>query len=248
MKAVILAAGKGSRMKMDTRAHSKCMICLEGKPILLRSVEYLASFAFFDEVIIVVGHDAKYIIQEVGYSCNGKDITYVLQETLNGIIGAMEVVKEAVGLNNFYIQLGDEVFLGQDIVSGYEVFNKEHLDSLFGVVYLEEKERVRNCYTIEYDTMNRPLEFVEKPKVPFNNICGTGSIFFRNKVFGYLDELTCNEKGNRDLVMLLTLILHKTGKIDSYVAAKQYVNINSQSDLEYLTKVLLGEQQKLSIQ
>lgn len=61
MKAMILAAGLGTRLKPFTDAHPKALVIVNGKTILQRNIEYLASFGIKD-VIINVHHFADQIL------------------------------------------------------------------------------------------------------------------------------------------------------------------------------------------
>ena len=55
MKAMILAAGLGSRLKPFTDNHPKALASVNGKSLLQRNVEYLGSFGIKD-IIINVHH------------------------------------------------------------------------------------------------------------------------------------------------------------------------------------------------
>ena len=55
MKAMILAAGLGTRLKPFTDVHPKALATINGKPLLQRNIEYLASFGITD-VIVNVHH------------------------------------------------------------------------------------------------------------------------------------------------------------------------------------------------
>lgn len=55
MKAIILAAGRGSRMKGLTDDRPKCLVELEGKPLLDRQIQALGE-AGCDEIAIVTGY------------------------------------------------------------------------------------------------------------------------------------------------------------------------------------------------
>lgn len=61
MKAMILAAGLGTRLKPFTDKHPKALAIVNGKTILQRNIEYLASFGI-REVIVNVHHFADQII------------------------------------------------------------------------------------------------------------------------------------------------------------------------------------------
>lgn len=61
MKAMILAAGLGTRLKPFTDEHPKALAIINGKSLLQRNIEYLASFGITD-VIVNVHHFPDQII------------------------------------------------------------------------------------------------------------------------------------------------------------------------------------------
>ncbi len=61
MKAMILAAGLGTRLKPFTDKHPKALALVNGKTLLQRNIEYLVSFGFSD-IIINVHHFAEQIL------------------------------------------------------------------------------------------------------------------------------------------------------------------------------------------
>src|SRR5262249_40979727 len=64
MKAIILAAGQGTRIRSVHGEHPKCLIQVGDKPILDHQLEAL-SMAGVDEVAIVVGYEKEQIIRHV---------------------------------------------------------------------------------------------------------------------------------------------------------------------------------------
>jgi len=62
MKAMIFAAGLGTRLKPFTDNHPKALAVVNGKPLLQRNIEYLKSFGI-DEIVINVHHFADQIIE-----------------------------------------------------------------------------------------------------------------------------------------------------------------------------------------
>lgn len=75
-RALILAAGRGQRMRPLTIALPKCLVEVNGAPILFRSLRVLAS-AGVTEAVIVVGHEAAQVRRRVGHSFAGIGIDYV---------------------------------------------------------------------------------------------------------------------------------------------------------------------------
>ena len=63
MKAMILAAGLGTRLKPFTDKHPKALAMVNGKSLLQRSIEYLQDFGIKD-VIVNVHHFADQIMMQ----------------------------------------------------------------------------------------------------------------------------------------------------------------------------------------
>lgn len=90
MKAMILAAGLGTRLKPFTDKHPKALALVNGKTIIQRNIEFLASFGI-NEVIINVHHFASQIIRLVkesngfGSKISFSDETSEVLETGGGI-------------------------------------------------------------------------------------------------------------------------------------------------------------------
>jgi len=90
MKAMIFAAGFGSRLKPWTDNHPKALAMVNGKSLLQRNVEYLASFGIKD-IIINVHHFAGQIIDTVklnkgcGSNISFSDETDAILETGGGL-------------------------------------------------------------------------------------------------------------------------------------------------------------------
>jgi N-acetyl-alpha-D-muramate 1-phosphate uridylyltransferase len=73
MKAMILAAGLGTRLKPFTDRHPKALALVNGKTLLQRNIEYLAAFDIKD-VIVNVHHFAnqvkRFISKNAGFGSN----------------------------------------------------------------------------------------------------------------------------------------------------------------------------------
>jgi dTDP-glucose pyrophosphorylase len=107
MKAVILAAGKGTRMKDLTNEVPKPMLKVHDKPILEHILEGLLS-AGIREVFIVTGFRAEAIEDYFGNGSRWQSrIGYGRQEVQNGTGKAPEVARSFVGSSPFLLTYGD---------------------------------------------------------------------------------------------------------------------------------------------
>ena len=93
MRAMILAAGLGTRLKPFTNNHPKALAVVNGKSLLQRNIEYLLSFGFTD-IIVNVHHFADQIINAVnenkgwGANITISDETDEVLETGGGLLRA----------------------------------------------------------------------------------------------------------------------------------------------------------------
>ncbi len=114
MQAVILAAGKGTRMGALTQRVPKSMLVVAEKPILEWKLEALPDS--IDEVVIVVGYLGEVIREKFGNSYEGKKVTYVTQ--VNPVGGTMDALLAARALlhDTFLVMNGDDIHVKEDLV------------------------------------------------------------------------------------------------------------------------------------
>jgi NDP-sugar pyrophosphorylase family protein len=99
MKAMLLAAGLGTRLKPFTDKHSKALAVVNGKTLLQRNIVYLQQFGIYD-VIVNVHHFAEQIIETIkeqkGFNSNVtvSDETDAILETGGGLKRAGWYFKE----------------------------------------------------------------------------------------------------------------------------------------------------------
>ena len=76
MKAIILAAGMGKRLGEYTKNNTKCMVPVNGVPLIDRVLNQLSSLKL-SRVVIVVGYEGQKLIDYIGNEYNGLKIEYI---------------------------------------------------------------------------------------------------------------------------------------------------------------------------
>src|SRR5437899_2836456 len=76
MKAIVLAAGVGKRFKEITDQRPKCLIEIQGKTLLERTLSALGA-AGVREAVVVIGYRGEMIEQQIGPRCAGVRVRYV---------------------------------------------------------------------------------------------------------------------------------------------------------------------------
>lgn len=112
MQAVILASGKGTRMKELTQSVPKPMLKVSGKSLIEHKLDALP--AEIDEVILVIGYLGEVIREAFGSEFKGRRIRYVEQESLNGTAGAVWLTAPLI-TGRFVVLMGDDLYAKEDI-------------------------------------------------------------------------------------------------------------------------------------
>lgn len=112
MQAVILAAGRGTRMNELTDATPKPMLLVHGKSLLAHKLDALPKN--IDEVIFVIGYQGQVIRDAFGESFNGRSIKYVEQTELNGTMGAVALAQPLIR-GRFIVMMGDDLYGTEEV-------------------------------------------------------------------------------------------------------------------------------------
>jgi len=95
MKAVVLAAGKGTRLRPLTDDKPKALVEVDGRPILSHCFDELVDLDA-EGFVVVVGYRKDDIIEYYGDEYEGVPITYAEQERQLGLADALLCAEEDV--------------------------------------------------------------------------------------------------------------------------------------------------------
>jgi bifunctional UDP-N-acetylglucosamine pyrophosphorylase/glucosamine-1-phosphate N-acetyltransferase len=112
MQAVILAAGRGTRMKELTDHVPKPLLEAADKTLLEHKFDELPEDV--DEIVIIVGYHADKVEKRLGNEYAGRRISYIVQETLDGTAGALWKAKDIL-TGRFIVMMGDDLYGRADL-------------------------------------------------------------------------------------------------------------------------------------
>ncbi|MDQ2798988.1 MAG: NDP-sugar synthase [Armatimonadota bacterium] len=108
MKAMILAAGEGTRLRPLTQALPKPLIPIVGVPLLARTLRWLAGQGV-TEAAINLYHRPQSIPQTLGQSFAGMRLHYFFEDTLRGTAGGLKAAASLFRDGPFYVIYGDNL-------------------------------------------------------------------------------------------------------------------------------------------
>ena len=233
MKALILAGGRGKRLDALSMNKNKCMVEINGKPVIQFTLDCAASTTV-DEIIIVVGYRAEEIINYYGNRYKNKRLKYIIQYEQKGLVHAIECARETIGNHAFMLLLGDEILTNpkhQAMINEYNK-TKNKTFAICGVLQVKDIKMIRRTYTLIQNEKKQIFRLVEKPRNPLNKFMGTGDCIFNNKIFDYIPFTPLHhERNEKELPDLIQCAIDDGRLVTSFIICDQYANINSKSDI-----------------
>jgi len=207
MKAVILAAGEGKRLRPFTETMPKVMLPVANKPILEYVVDALTNSGIH-EIIIVVGYK-KEVIMEHFKDYEDTKIKYVTQDKQLGTAHALLQAKKQIKTRESFLVLSGDNIIDQKSISKlikdkseYSILIKEHPHpSKYGVVFVEK---------------NILREIVEKPKEEVGKFISTGIYKLPCSIFDKVERLA--SQGVYALSFVIQSIVEQGKKINTVTA------------------------------
>ncbi|ACD83171.1 nucleotidyltransferase family protein [Candidatus Methylacidiphilum infernorum] len=232
MKAIILAAGKGSRMKELTLELPKPMLKVKNKPILEWIIRGLQEKAQVDHFCVVVGYRAEKIMDyfQEGQSL-GVKIDYRFQKIQDGTGKAPLLARDLVQDEPFFLSYGD--ILLEDPLQ-YGLMARGYKGD--GLVGLTQGEDLSKGGAVFIDSLCRITGIIEKPQKPellkeaFYN---AGIYILSPKIFGYMESLPLSPRGEYELTDALRL-LSQEGKLFGFILSGRCVDVRDPQTLGML--------------
>lgn len=154
---------------------------------------------------------------------------------------AIECSREAIGEDDFFLLLGDEVLTNSRHGGMMKSFLDEGLFAVCGVVTQKDRNKIGRTYTALVDGGNRVFRLIEKPKKALNDIQGTGHCIFKNEILSYIPRTPIHpERGEKELPDLIQCAVDDGKLIKIFHVCDAYTNINSEEDLDEAKKMVEG--------
>jgi len=231
-KAVILAAGKGTRMGDLTANLPKPMVQVEGKPVLEHIVEGLRDEAKITDFFIITGW-CGHVIRD--YFGDGRrwnvNITYGEQVVQDGTGKAPELAREWVGQDRFLLTYGDILLRPP---TDYKLLVEACNES--GVIAVKDGEDLTKGGAVVLDKDGFMIDLVEKGSgaPPANSFYNAGIYVLPSLIFKFTAKLEKSPRGEYEFTDALKAFVKAGAKLRGVTLQRAWADVRDPSVLAEL--------------
>ncbi len=192
MKAFLLAAGLGTRLRPITNTIPKCLVPVAGKPMLYYWFNLFRKYGI-TEVLINLNHFPDQVKEYIQNNIIDIKVTLVNEETLLGSYGTLLHNQKFVEKEeNFFIFYGDTL-----TNVNLDTMMQVHKQSLKPfTIGLFRSNNPSSCGIVTLDSSGSVVDFEEKPNAPKSDLANAGIYIMNTKLF---DKIQLDNKKLLDI-------------------------------------------------
>ena len=250
MKAIILVAGMGSRLKALTKDNPKCMVKVNGETLIERVLSQLDK-CNLEEIILVLGYKKEVLKEYINNLKIKTKVSYIdndIYDKTNNIY-SLYMAKEEMLKN-------DILLLESDLIFDDSILKNLTADSNKNMAVIASYEPWMDGTCVKLDSENNIIDFVTSKKFDFNNtkdLYKTVNIYKFSKEFNkcyikFLEAyLSSNGENQYYETVLETMINVLPNKLKGFVLNdnQKWYEIDDKQDLDIAESIFSSDDEKL---
>jgi len=247
LKAVVLAAGEGRRLRPLTETRPKHMIQIGGRPLLEHHLNSLRD-AGINEILLVVNYMADQIREYFGDGSRfGLKIEYAYQKEIRGTADAFALAEDYVD-RDFLATYGDLLISSNIVRSALDFHLRNKPAATLTTVEVKHPKRYAVIKLVE----RRVVNIIEKPSpesVESNQI-NAGVYVFSPEIFEAIKQTGKSPRGEQEITDSIRILIDRGEKVlATKVSSKEWLDVGRPWDfldanmrvLKNLKRKILGE-------
>ncbi len=232
-RAVLLAAGRGTRMRDLTNDLPKPMIAVRGKPILQHIIEGLRG-AGVRQFLIIVGWRAEVVRETFGDGASlGVEIGYATQVEQDGTGRVVELARNFAGSDPFILSYGDILVEP----SNYSCLTSLD-DGTEAIVTVKRSDDVSQGGAVFVNERFELIDLREKPKPgePTSPWYNAGIYAFRPSIFDFTARLERSPRGEFELTDAIRALAQSGKKVQALELSGDWADVRDPEILARLNR------------
>jgi glucose-1-phosphate thymidylyltransferase len=236
MKAVILAAGQGTRLRPVTLTMPKPLVPVANKWLITYAIETLKGAGLTDIGIIVNSLESP-ICEVLGDgTVLDVHVEYIVQTEQLGLAHAIGLAQDFVGDEPFSVFLGDNIF--QDKMRDLLV-NFNESDAEASIVLGEVPDPTRFGIAVIEDDQIKGV--VEKPKDPPSNFAIAGVYLFRSSIFDAISKIKPSWRNELEITDAIQVLIDEGRTIQAYKLDGWWIDAGKPDPIVLANQLVLEE-------
>jgi UDP-N-acetylglucosamine diphosphorylase / glucose-1-phosphate thymidylyltransferase / UDP-N-acetylgalactosamine diphosphorylase / glucosamine-1-phosphate N-acetyltransferase / galactosamine-1-phosphate N-acetyltransferase len=232
MKAVVLVAGKGTRMEPLTSDCPKVMLQVANKPIL-EHILNSAIQAGIEGFVFITGYLEQQIREYFGDGSKwGVSIDYVQQKEQLGTANAIGYAKGHV--EEAFLVLNGDMLIGQEDLKALLSRTEE------AVICVKEVENPSDFGVLEVEN-NKVVRIIEKPKNPPTKLANAGVYLFRESIFDFIDRTQASVRKEFEITDSIQMLIDSGAAVGYSPLEGRWIDIGYPWDLLKANERLLKD-------
>lgn len=224
MKGLILAAGKGTRLRPITFSIPKPLVPIANKPTFMYAVESLICCGIKNIGIVINEEYRKEFEKVIDNYVKEKNIkiNFIVQDEPKGIAHAILAAKEYIGAEPFIVQLADNIIF-HDYLGFIKIFDRCK-------VLLASVDNISRYGIAEFKE-GRISNLIEKPEKSESNLALVGLYIFTHEIFDFIEHLKPSSRGEYEITHAINNMLNQYGHLDYDICSRWWKDTGTPNDM-----------------
>lgn len=235
MKALVLAGGRGTRLRPLTNTSAKQLFPVANKPVLFYGLEAIRDAGIVD-VGIIVGDTGAEVRRVVGDGSQfGLRITYIHQEEPLGLAHCVLIARDFLADDDFVMYLGDNFLIGgiQELVGA---FRAGHYDAQ---ILLTPVDDPQSYGVAQLGRSGEIVGLVEKPEVPESDLAIVGVYMFTAAVHGAVRAIRPSARGELEITDAVQWLVDHGHHVHSHLITGYWKDTGRVQDMLECNRIVL---------
>ncbi|MFX1249714.1 MAG: bifunctional sugar-1-phosphate nucleotidylyltransferase/acetyltransferase, partial [Promethearchaeota archaeon] len=220
MEALILTAGKATRLYPLTKTLPKPLLPIAGRPLICHVLDVLKTN--IDHVVIVIGYKADLVKQVVSQIDYPFDISWVFQQEQQGTGHAVRICKDFIDENPFLVMYGDIFTSDRTIEDIIKLGQSNNLHGGILSAKLVNNPEKYGCLEIRNEKV---VKIWEKHPQPPSNYINAGIMVLPYAIFDCLAHTPRSNRGEIELTEGINLLIQNDFSFSVYYIKNHWIDI-----------------------